>query len=199
MISTLPAGEVTGLTASIIGVVMQTPDMRFTANGTPVGNATLAYVHKGQYVYVRVSMFGARARDTWQYAGYEDFDVGSIVSAAGAFGPEWYDTDDGKRRSTLQLTAADVRVITPRDEQLHADVKARMEQLRTVRAMEAPTPAPAPVENAAPPARAKRKRTTAATGEAAIVNADTGEISPISAADESPPIVDDGTDNPVPF
>lgn len=94
----------------IIGNLGKDPEMRYTADGTPVTSFTVAVNRKwsgGEKTWwFKVSCWRKLAETTNQYLkkGRQVMVIGEIDATA-------YTTQDGEARATLELTARDVRFL----------------------------------------------------------------------------------------
>jgi len=99
--------------AMIIGNLGRDPEMRYTPNGRPVTEFSVAVSHSrpdgsGGWVdegtdWYRVTVWGDRAERT-----AEQFRKGNKVFVEGRFRTREYETKDGQKRTSLEITADNV-------------------------------------------------------------------------------------------
>jgi single-strand DNA-binding protein len=99
--------------AMIIGNLGRDPEMRYTPNGRPVTEFSVAVSHSrpdgsGGWVdegtdWFRVTVWGDRAERT-----AEQFRKGNKVFVEGRFRTREYETKDGQKRTSLEITADNV-------------------------------------------------------------------------------------------
>lgn len=102
----------------IIGNLGSDPEMRYTPNGDPVTNFSVATNRRyntrdGQQVdeteWFRISAWGRLAETTNQY-----LTRGSKVYVEGRLSSRTYQTQNGETRVSLDVNASDVRFLDPR-------------------------------------------------------------------------------------
>ncbi len=99
--------------AMIIGNLGRDPEMRYTPNGRPVTEFSVAVGHSrpdgsGGWIdegtdWFRVTVWGDRAERT-----AEQFRKGNKVFVEGRFRTREYETKDGQKRTSLEITADNV-------------------------------------------------------------------------------------------
>ena len=99
--------------AMIIGNLGRDPEMRYTPNGRPVTEFSVAVSHSrpdgsGGWIdegtdWFRVTVWGDRAERT-----AEQFRKGNKVFVEGRFRTREYETKDGQKRTSLEITADNV-------------------------------------------------------------------------------------------
>src|ERR1043165_285489 len=98
----------------IIGNLGRDPEMRYTPNGRPVTEFSVAVSHRSrdaqtgewsddQTDWYRVTVWGDRAERT-----AEEFKKGNRVFVEGRFRTREYDAKDGTKRTSLEITADNV-------------------------------------------------------------------------------------------
>ena len=98
----------------IIGNLGRDPEMRYTPNGRPVTEFSVAVTHRGRDPqsgewadlgtdWFRVTVWGDRAERT-----AEEFRKGNRVFVEGRFRTREYDAKDGTKRTSLEITADNV-------------------------------------------------------------------------------------------
>jgi single-strand DNA-binding protein len=98
----------------IIGNLGRDPEMRYTPNGRPVTEFSVAVTHRGRDAqtgewadlgtdWFRVTVWGDRAERT-----AEEFRKGNRVFVEGRFRTREYDAKDGTKRTSLEITADNV-------------------------------------------------------------------------------------------
>jgi single-strand DNA-binding protein len=98
----------------IIGNLGRDPEMRYTPNGRPVTEFSVAVTHRGRDAqtgewadlgtdWFRVTVWGDRAERT-----AEEFKKGNRVFVEGRFRTREYDAKDGTKRTSLEITADNV-------------------------------------------------------------------------------------------
>ena len=98
----------------IIGNLGRDPEMRYTPNGRPVTEFSVAVTHRGRDQqtgewadlgtdWFRVTVWGDRAERT-----AEEFRKGNRVFVEGRFRTREYDAKDGTKRTSLEITADNV-------------------------------------------------------------------------------------------
>ncbi len=98
----------------IIGNLGRDPEMRYTPNGRPVTEFSVAVTHRGRDAqtgewadlgtdWFRVTVWGDRAERT-----AEEFRKGNRVFVEGRFRTREYEAKDGTKRTSLEITADNV-------------------------------------------------------------------------------------------
>jgi single-strand DNA-binding protein len=98
----------------IIGNLGRDPEMRYTPNGRPLTEFSVAVTHRGRDAqsgewadlgtdWFRVTVWGDRAERT-----AEEFRKGNRVFVEGRFRTREYDAKDGTKRTSLEITADNV-------------------------------------------------------------------------------------------
>jgi single-strand DNA-binding protein len=98
----------------IIGNLGRDPEMRYTPNGRPVTEFSVAVTHRGRDQqtgewadlgtdWFRVTVWGDRAE-----RAAEDFRKGNRVFVEGRFRTREYEAKDGTKRTSLEITADNV-------------------------------------------------------------------------------------------
>lgn len=97
-----------GATIVITGWLYAAPERRQTASGADVADLKVIVAGREGYTWYKVALFGRAVGDL----DGADVDTGTLVQAAGSFEQTWWTDRDGKRRSSLSVTAQRVIVLS---------------------------------------------------------------------------------------
>tara|TARA_B100000686_G_C16621647_1_gene879561 strand:+ start:164 stop:601 length:438 start_codon:yes stop_codon:yes gene_type:complete len=95
-------------TVTVVGNVTRDPELRFTPNGAPVCNFGLAWNRKGQNDEEVVSFFDITCWRNLAENVAESISKGSRVIVYGRLDQRSWDTQEGERRSKVEIIADDV-------------------------------------------------------------------------------------------
>ncbi len=101
----------------IIGNLVRDPEVRYTPSGTAVANMRVAVNHRvkrGGEVVEEVSFFDVVAFGRTAQASAEFLEKGSMVFVDGSLRERRWETQDGQRRSKIEIIADTMRFLSPR-------------------------------------------------------------------------------------
>lgn len=131
-------------TITIVGYLGRDPELRYTPDGTPVCNFSVATTERkkdksGEYqdhtTWFRVNLWRRQAEVASQYLS-----KGKLVYVQGRLSQSEYQDRDGNTRTSLEVNATDIQFIGPRGEEGPAAASAPREE-RSQRAAAPPEPA----------------------------------------------------------
>ena len=123
----------------LIGRLTRDPELRYTQNGSPVTNFDLAInraytdtsgERKEVTDFIRVVTWRRQAETCSQY-----LNKGSLVFVEGRIGSRSWETQDGQKRHTTEVTAQRVQFLTPKG-QVPESVEGKAEEEQPAPALE---------------------------------------------------------------
>jgi single-strand DNA-binding protein len=105
----------------LIGNLGRDPEMRYTPEGNPMSNFSMAtsrkYGDKDETTWFRVTVFGKQAENCYQYLrkGSKVLVEGRLYSDSNG-NPNVFQRKDGSYGSSYEVTAENIRFLSPRSE-----------------------------------------------------------------------------------
>ena len=105
----------------LIGNLGRDPEMRYTPEGNPMSNFSMAtsrkYGDKDETTWFRVTVFGKQAENCYQYLrkGSKVLVEGRLYSDSNG-NPNVFQRKDGSYGSSYEVTAENIRFLSPRNE-----------------------------------------------------------------------------------
>ena len=95
-------------TVTLIGRLGKNPELRYTANNKPVANFTIAVDnrHSDEPDWFNVVVWGRLAETVAEHKV-----KGDQVAVQGRLTPRSWETEDGQRRSTVEVTAEEIEYL----------------------------------------------------------------------------------------
>jgi single-strand DNA-binding protein len=99
----------------LVGFLAKAPEVRYTPDGKPIGNVTVASNHKygerKETLFLDCVIFGKSAEFAGQY-----LDKGSLVLVEGRLSEKTWEDSMGEKKKKFQLIVNDIKSLSKREE-----------------------------------------------------------------------------------